>query len=158
MPAAAKNESAQIYRTYTEATWKTVRRNPEYKVMSFRIRDVNASQYVRLRGSNLPAAVPFETDAAGNPLSDIYTNAIDESKLRIPCTATGTNVPANGVLFTEADAKIDGCPNHLPVVNGVKYVAYDVAAWADLWFYSNPIYIEIEKKKGPKGQLIARAD
>ena len=36
------------------------------------------------------------------------------------------------------------CPNHLPVVGGVKYVAYDVAAWADLWFYSNPIYIEVE--------------
>ena len=24
---------------------------------------------------------------------------------------------------------IDGCQAHLPVVNGVKYVAYDVAAW-----------------------------
>jgi hypothetical protein len=23
-------------------------------------------------------------------------------------------------------------------------VAFDVAAWADLWFYSNPIYIEVE--------------
>ena len=40
-------------------------------------------------------------------------------------------------------APIDGCPEHLPTVNGIKYVAYDVAAWADLWFYSNPIYIEV---------------
>ena len=32
---------------------------------------------------------------------------------------------------------------HLPVVGGVKYVAYDVAAWSDLWFYSNPIYVEV---------------
>ena len=39
---------------------------------------------------------------------------------------------------------IDGCPAHLPVIGGVKYVAYDVAAWADLWFYGNPIYIEVE--------------
>jgi len=23
-------------------------------------------------------------------------------------------------------------------------VAFDVAAWADLWFYSNPIYIEVK--------------
>jgi hypothetical protein len=38
---------------------------------------------------------------------------------------------------------IDGCPNHLPTVNGKKYVAYDVAAWSDLWFYSNPIYVQV---------------
>jgi hypothetical protein len=25
----------------------------------------------------------------------------------------------------------------------VKYVAFDVAAWADLWFYANPIFIEV---------------
>jgi hypothetical protein len=153
VPAAAKNTTAALYRTFNEATWETVRRNPEYKVMSFRLRDVSAAQYLRLRGSNLPAAVPFETDAAGNPLSDIYTNAIDLTKLRIPCTAVGTNVPANGVTYTEANAKIDGCPNHLPVVNGTKYVAYDVAAWADLWFYSNPIYVDVTSRP-----LVARAD
>ena len=61
--------------------------------------------------------------------------------LRIPCTTAGSNVPANGTTFT--GTAIDGCPNHLPVINGTKYVAYDVAAWSDLWFYSNPIYIEV---------------
>ena len=61
--------------------------------------------------------------------------------LRIPCKTVGTNVPANEVLFTGAG--IDGCPNHLPVVGGQKMVALDVAAWADLWFYSNPIFIEV---------------
>jgi len=30
------------------------------------------------------------------------------------------------------------------VVNGQKYSAYDVAAWSDLWFYSNPIYVEVK--------------
>jgi len=25
----------------------------------------------------------------------------------------------------------------------VKYVAYDVAAWSDLWFYSNPVFIQV---------------
>ena len=39
---------------------------------------------------------------------------------------------------------IDGCPAHLPVVNGQKYSAYDVAAWSDLWFYSNPVFIEVK--------------
>jgi hypothetical protein len=43
--------------------------------------------------------------------------------------------------YTRAD--INGCPSHMPVVGGVKYTAFDVAAWADLWFYSNPIYIQV---------------
>lgn len=114
--------------------------------MSFRIPAVSASQYVRLRGTNLPASVPFETDANGNPRADIHTNATTSTAtslgtLKMPCTAVGNNVPANGVNFT--GTHIDGCPNHLPSINGVKYVAYDVAAWADLWFYANPIYIQV---------------
>jgi hypothetical protein len=31
----------------------------------------------------------------------------------------------------------------MPVVSGQKYSAFDVAAWADLWLYSNPIFIEV---------------
>ena len=62
--------------------------------------------------------------------------------LRIPCKPTGTNVPANDVVYT--GVAIDGCPAHLPEINGQKYSAYDVAAWADLWFYSNPIFIEVK--------------
>jgi len=23
-------------------------------------------------------------------------------------------------------------------------VAYDIAAWSDLWFYSNPVFIEVQ--------------
>jgi hypothetical protein len=113
--------------------------------MSFRIPAVKASQYLRLRGTNLPAAVPFETDANGNPLADIYTNAGDPTKLRIPCTVTASfTIPADAVYTGD---KIDGCPDHLervPAVTGTKYVSYDVAAWADLWFYSNPIFIEVK--------------
>ena len=30
----------------------------------------------------------------------------------------------------------------LPAYTG-KAVAYDVAAWSDLWFYSNPIFVEV---------------
>jgi len=148
VPAAAKNTSAAVIKTFNghgAARWTTAYSgldNTAFLKMSVRIPAVTASQYLRLRGSNLPAAVPFETDAAGNPLSDLATNAADQSKLRIPCTTVGSNVPANGANYS--GTAIDGCPAHLPVVNGVKYVAYDVAAWADLWFYSNPIYIEVE--------------
>ncbi len=30
------------------------------------------------------------------------------------------------------------------MINGQKMVAFDVAAWSDLWFYSNPIFIEVK--------------
>ena len=55
----------------------------------------------------------------------------ENGNLRIPCTTVGTN-------------DFDGCPAHLGARDGVKYSSYDVAAWADLWFYSNPIYIEVQ--------------
>jgi hypothetical protein len=111
--------------------------------MTYRIPAVAASQYVRLRGTNLPAAVPYETDASGNPLSDLYTNSNNTTMLRIPCTTVGTNVPTNAVNWTASSGAINGCPAHLPVVSGQKMVALDVAAWSDLWFYSNPVYIEV---------------
>ena len=139
VPAAAKNLSAAVVMKFGNGAtpWAMVNSgvdNTAFLKMSYRIPAVAASQYVRLRGSNLPASVPFETDPAGNPLSDRFTNARDTTKLTIPCTTVGT------VLTGDA---IDGCPAHLPVVGGKKMVAYDVAAWADLWFYSNPIYIEV---------------
>jgi hypothetical protein len=148
VPEAAKNTSAAILKTFNgngDTSWKAVKSPVDgttFLKMSFRIPAVDASQYVRLRGTNLPPAVPYETDANGNPLADLYTNANDTSKLRIQCTTVGANVPANGETYT--GNSIDGCPNHLPTVGGVKYVAYDVAAWSDLWFYSNPIYVEVE--------------
>ncbi len=155
VPAAAKNTSAAILKTFNDHTWATDRHNREYKVMTFKISNVKASQYLRLRGSNLPPSVPFETDGNGNPLADLATNAgaVNPSvpggtdgmpagtNLKILCSVTGTNVPDNGTTFTGTG--INGCPAHLPVKDGKKYVAYDVAAWSDLWFYSNPIYIEV---------------
>ncbi|RQO54744.1 hypothetical protein DBR47_22000 [Paucibacter sp. KBW04] len=137
VPAGAKNSSAAVIKTFSGAgatpSWATVASgvdNSAFLKMSYRIPAVQASQYVRLRGSNLPAAVPFETDANGSPLADVFTNANDTTMLRIPCTTSGTT-------------EYNGCPSHLPVVNGKKMVAYDVAAWSDLWFYSNPIYVQV---------------
>ena len=150
-----RQATAAIIKTFNDRTWETGRHDRDYKVMTFRIPKVKSSQYIRLRGTNLPPSLPFETDGDGNPLADLATNAAAvnpttsggtdgmpaNANLRIPCTVTGTNVPANGVTYTGTG--IDGCPNHLPVKDGRKYVAYDVAAWSDLWFYSNPIYIEV---------------
>lgn len=148
VPAAAKNTSAAVLKTFSGnggTPWTQVQSgvdNTFFLKMSFRIPAVQASQYLRLRGSNLPAAVPYETDANGNPLADIYTNANDSSMLRIPCNTVGT------VLSGDA---IDGCPAHLASVAGQKYVSYDVAAWSDLWFYSNPIYVQVNNSYAVAG-------
>ena len=150
VPAAAKNTSAAVHKTFSgsgSGAWATVASgvdNSPFLKMSYRISALQASQYLRLRGSNLPAAVPFETDANGNPLADIFTNAGNTSMLKIPCTTVGNNVPPAAATYT--GNAIDGCPLHLPVVAGQKMVAYDVAAWADLWFYSNPVYSEVAGK------------
>ena len=145
VPAAAKNTTAAVIKTFsaTPGAGAWVSAGNDMLKMTFRIPAVQASQYVRLRGSNLPASVPYETDPAGNPLSDLYTNQNDTTKLKIPCTTAGTNVPANNVDWTSASGQIDGCPAHLPVVAGQKMVAFDIAAWSDLWFYSNPIYVQV---------------
>jgi hypothetical protein len=156
VPEGAKNTSAAVLRTFNQSTWKSFPGDKQFKLMTFRIPAVTESQYLRLRGTNLPPAVPFETDANGNPLADLWTNATNvnptvpggadaiaaNAHLRIPCTTVGTNVPDTATPYT--GAAIDGCPAHLPTIDGQKYSAYDVAAWADLWFYSNPIFIEVQ--------------
>jgi len=155
VPDAAKNTSAAVIKTFNSATWTTVAGNTDFKKMTFRIPGVTQSQYVRLRGTNMPPNVPFETDANGNPLPDIWTNraAVSATAAGNP-TGTGQAVtvgnayPADFFLkipctFTTGSTQFDKCPDHLPTKNGVKYVAFDVAAWADLWFYSNPIFVEV---------------
>jgi len=151
VPDAAKNISAAILKTFngSSASGWTSATSPvdgtKFLVMTFKIPAVSASRYLRLRGTNLPPATPFETDGSGNPLSDSYTNVntnvspADSTRLRIPCTTPHS-----------ASSQFDGCPDHLATatgatnpINGQKAVSFDVAAWSDLWFYSNPIYIEV---------------
>jgi hypothetical protein len=75
----------------------------------------------------------------------VFTNASNRARLAIPCTTVHS-----------ASSQFDGCPDHLAVANGTspiasqKAVSYDVAAWADLWFYSNPIFVEVEGRKPVK--------
>jgi hypothetical protein len=145
VPDAAKNVTTALLKAFSASGatgWKTATSfvdGSTFLTMSFKIPAVAASQYVRLRGTNIPAAVPFETDASGNPLADVYTNANDATRLRIPCST----VHSTGSQF-------DGCPDHLATASGAtnpiagqKAVSFDVAAWSDLWFYANPVYIEV---------------
>jgi hypothetical protein len=149
IPVAARNASAAVIKTFDKRGWEEaspkVRDAQGFKTITFHIKSVTDSQYLRLRGTNMPASVPFETDANGNPLPDVYTNAGTPAQLRIPCTVEPSKPIAAGATYS--DANIDGCPDHLarfPAVTGPKYVSYDVAAWADLWFYSNPVYVEVK--------------
>jgi hypothetical protein len=137
VPAAAKNTSTAVIKTFNGANgWTSA--GGDFLKMTYRIPAVSASQYIRLRGTNMPAAVPFESDADGNPLSDLFTNANDTTKLSIPCN-----------VVHSANSQFDGCPDHLAAATGAspiagkKAVSFDVAAWSDLWFYSNPIYVEV---------------
>ena len=147
VPAAAKNTSAAVVKTFNNATWTSA--GNDFLKMTFRIPAVTASQYVRLRGTNLPASVPFETDASGNPLRDLETNAGAVN----PSVPNGSDgIPANFYLkipcTTVGSTEFNGCPSHLPTKTlgsyTGKFSAYDVAAWSDLWFYSNPVYIQVQ--------------
>jgi hypothetical protein len=120
---AATNPSAKVVKVFNAGNWTAAADGT--RSMSWRVPAVRASQYFRLRGTNLPASVPAETDADGNPLLDFVATPADATLPgRIPCT----------------DA---ACPTHLRTLAGVKYSSVDVAAWADLWFYGNPVFIEV---------------
>jgi hypothetical protein len=81
------------------------------------------SIFIRLRGTNLPADVPFETDAEGNPLADSE---------------------ANDNLYAIMDAEELEDKLFEDVVITTNSKLDEVAeAYADLWFYTNPIYIEV---------------
>jgi len=82
------------------------------------------SMFIRLRGTNLPANVPSETDEAGNPVLD---------------SLAVTNIYGSMDNATLATQLLPGF--EITKNSSLKYVA---AAYADLWFYSNPIYIEVE--------------
>jgi hypothetical protein len=87
--------------------------------------------YFRLRGTNMPEGVPFETDADGNPLADyeandnIYSGPIEEGKGFDPDELAILLFPG---IEPATNSKLD-----------------EVAeAYADLWFYSNPIFVYVK--------------
>jgi hypothetical protein len=113
---AATNSDAALQRTFNKSNW--VESVGGYRSMVYRMTNVRKSQFVRLRGTNLPPAVPNETDAQGNPLLDW--------------------------VMEDANLACPECPEHMKKdANGIKKVSHDVAAWGDLWFYSNPIFMEV---------------
>jgi len=76
---------------------------------------LRSSTYFRLRGAGLPAGTPNQTDAAGDPLIDTITYR------------TLPN-PDPAAVATQPTVTIN-TPQQ---------------AWADLWFYSDPIFIKVK--------------
>jgi len=115
--AIVYNPSAKIAQQLPASGAQHERLRDGSKRLTFRTSFVMTNQagYVRLRGTNIPVATPNVSDSAGNPILDVNNAKVD-------CAD-----PA--------------CPAHLAVVNGVKKVTYDVQAYSNLWFYTNPIFV-----------------
>jgi hypothetical protein len=122
---AAVNTSTKVAKVFDKSGWTAAADGT--LTMSYRVSNVKASQYFRLRGTNLPANVPYETDVNGNPMKDF------DSAGNIACSDAAC--PAHMALA------VAGNPAGLAV--GAKTSSNDVAAWADLWFYSNPVFVEV---------------
>lgn len=88
--------------------------------------------FIRLRGTNLPASVPYETDASGNPLADTEANDNIYSLMETEGYNGLTNKLLN--LYLKDDLRI----------SDISKLDDVVEAYADLWFYSNPIFIDVE--------------
>ncbi|MFG1480981.1 hypothetical protein V5F53_20340 [Xanthobacter sp. V4C-4] len=118
---SATNSTAGILASFSPTTWKA---NGQKRTMVVTIPNVQKNMYVRVRGSNLPPSTPAETDARGNPLNDWDPENAAQKGPFVPC-------------------KEAACPAHMVVRDGQKISSYDVAAWSDLWFYTNPIFIRV---------------
>lgn len=123
------NSSTTVKATWNSANWKALPGG--WRVMTYSIKGVQASQYLRLRGTNIPAGVPNETDANGNPLVDLLADNI-------------TVVPTDPACADAALAPtVLNCVTHLPVQGAGRRLNNDVEAGTDLWFYSNPVFVEV---------------
>jgi hypothetical protein len=121
---ATLNTSTRVLKTFNSTSWTAS--TGGVRVMSLVVPAVRASQYFRLRGTNLPPSTPFETDANGNPILDYELS------------------PADATQAGKVRCDDPACPAHLRTIAGVKYSTFDVAAWADLWFYANPVFVEVQ--------------
>jgi hypothetical protein len=100
-------------------------------VYRFRPKD---DMFLRLRGTNLPAGVPHETDAEGNPLAD--TEANDNIYQLMETEEDGYNGLTNKLLNLMLNDDLR--------ISSISALDDVVEAYADLWFYSNPIFIDVE--------------
>lgn len=131
-PAATDyGTDAQVIQTFYREYGREKKDGYLVFVMKFWPRD---DMFIRLRGTNLPANVPYETDAAGNPLADSEAN--DNIYQLMETEEGGYNGLTNKLLnlYLNDDLRISDISSLDDVVE----------AYADLWFYSNPIFIKVK--------------
>ncbi len=114
-----------------------------YMTYTYEIK-ADKDMYFRLRGTNLPASVPYETDAEGNPLADseaednLYGMAGND--LEAYLIGDITDYVLDSKLSSATTSKLDEV----------------LEAYADLWFYSSSIFIDVigdeDKDHGRKGR------
>ena len=108
------NPSARVVRTFSKTKWKVV---GGWMTMSFKVK-ATKDVYFRLRGTNLAQGATNQTDAQGNPLID------ELDYIDYPNPKTGGLNP-------------DGSPD---LIHGNT----PDNAWADLWFYANPVFVDVK--------------
>jgi hypothetical protein len=124
------NPTTQLFFTWDESNWTEGDNGKRVMEWTVPVSEMSGDHYVRIRGTNMPQGTPFETDAEGNPLSDNLAS-------NIPCLVESDGEDPDG--FDE-----NACPDHLPTNDdGQKVLSFDVEAWTDLWFYANPIFIDV---------------
>jgi hypothetical protein len=119
--AEATNPTAEVVATFERhgGINKNGYLNYVYKFKA----EAGENLYFRLRGTNVPADVPFETDEMGNPLAD---------------------TEANDNLYAMMNVD-DLAENLFPGYENISFDKLDevAEAYADLWFYSNPIFVKV---------------
>ncbi len=125
---AAYNDDTNPTARVISTVYKHARQNTLVAVYRFR---ATADSYFRARGTNLPADTPFETDCEGNPLADaeasdnIYSGPVEEGK--------GLSEEALAEkLFPWVEIDTTGKLDEV------------AEAYADLWFYTNAIFIDVK--------------
>jgi hypothetical protein len=122
------NDSTKVVKTFKP---KGGAKKHGYMTFSYEIEPEN-DMYFRLRGTNLPAGVPYETDEDGNPLADeLASGAIYDQLASEDLQAALIGELQDYVL----DSKLGG-----ETYSKLDEVA---EAYGDIWFYSNPIFIEV---------------
>jgi hypothetical protein len=136
-PAATDYETdAQVIQTFYREYGKDKKGYMTYVMKIYPKNDM----FIRLRGTNLPAGVPYETDELGNPLADFEAN--DNIYNLMQYAEEGYQ----GLGFEKG---ITNKLLNLMLIDDLRISTTDklddvVEAYADLWFYSNPIFIKVK--------------
>ena len=112
------NPTSHIVRTFARRSMHVVN---GWTVVTVALKPTK-SMYLRLRGTDLAPNTPNQTDAQGNPLIDTLTYTDQPNPTQDPGDPSPTATPWPQTI----------------------HINTPDSAWADLWFYANPIFIHVK--------------